>query len=351
MPPIKWLRRGWRGDKMQIRNIEAKPYEKSISPSISFEVELDYKKFREAIIGIDGYLMTDDQNIITPLFEIISNPIKIELGAKGSKYDIDFKDEIYRTELIAILNNISLEIIRKSRKKYKNKDVKFTICINVKYIEAKATIFKAYRVNPEDYGLPPIEIYTSKGKSKGVLVIYNYDPKYESGSVDNWIISGEGSNVFLLTNIRNLTYEKVISSQDWINIYSPKLGLGEYFIVEIPKGDKFIKEAWDLIEEAEKDFRMWDSQGVYANCRNVGYLLERTLKNKFGKKNFNYEEKWIRTYKRFEDLTSLALHIEEIKESKNYNSDEVKVNSFDCENILNSTKLLIKYAEELIREI
>ena len=128
------------------------------------------------------------------------------------------------------------------------------------------------------------------------------------------------------------------------------MGLGEYFIVEIPKGRKVIEEAWKYIEKAEECFRTWDTKGVYVNCREAGSLLDGTIKGKFGKNSFVYKEKWGRTYGKFEGAASLGLHLEDIKKNQQrYPSEDIKIGKADAEHILIVTKVLIKYAEELLR--
>ncbi|MCD6421730.1 hypothetical protein J7L13_00070, partial [bacterium] len=162
-----------------------------------------------------------------------------------------------------------------------------------------------------------------------------------------------------------------ISATDWIHEFSPKLGLGEYFIIEIPKGRKTIKDAWKKLEKAEECFRKWDLEGVHANCRQAGKILDKALKEKFGKKSFTYNERWGRAYLRFFNyLVSLGLHLEEMKGNKwedlvknlpngfpkpkrraDYKEEEIKrFGKTDAEHVLITCKALIKYAEELLEE-
>jgi hypothetical protein len=61
-------------------------------------------------------------------------------------------------------------------------------------------------------------------------------------------------------------------------------------------------------------------------------------------------ERWGRAYANFEKLASLDLHIEDIKRSQRYKTEEIKIGKADCEYLLTLTKLLIKFAEELLRE-
>lgn len=81
------------------------------------------------------------------------------------------------------------------------------------------------------------------------------------------------------------------------------------FHIEIPKGRKTIQEACNYVEKAEECFRNWNTKGVYAYCREIGALLNGTIKGKFGKNSFIYGERWGRTYGRFEHFQLLARNI------------------------------------------
>lgn len=132
----------------------------------------------------------------------------------------------------------------------------------------------------------------------------------------------------------------VVPQSNWIKIL-PSFGHTEYFLVEIPKGVQIIKEAWKYLEKAEAAFMRWDTQGVFTNCREVGRILENTLKEKFGNDHLAYIERWSRFYKGFNHWASLDLHRTDIK---------VEAKKADAEHIVFVTKSLIHYAEELLRE-
>ena len=51
---------------MEIKNIEPRHYEEAIFPGISFDVEISYTKYEEAIISINGWLRTDDGTTMFP---------------------------------------------------------------------------------------------------------------------------------------------------------------------------------------------------------------------------------------------------------------------------------------------
>ena len=341
---------------MKIESIVEKPYEKSIIPSLSFEIEISHIKYQEAITGVSGWLQTEDGKIVAEINETIrENPASDEVGARNSDFDSHFKEEIYKTTLITLLDKRALDHIEKIRMVDRKGDVKLTLNLNVKSIESRAAISHLHEVNPESIGLSPIRVPTHRRETEGEIIVYAYDSKFSSSRANRWILSGNGNPIFLSIKEQLIKVERTISSSDWIHDYAPKLELGEYFVVEIPKGKKIIEDAWNYMEKAEECFRRWDTKGVYANCREVGSLLDRTIKDKFGKDSFAYDERWGRTYKRFKNLSfsnfaSLDLHLEDIKKSQKYSSEDVKIGKADAEHMLIVTKALIKYAEELLEE-
>jgi len=148
--------------------------------------------------------------------------------------------------------------------------VNFILNLIVKYIHSRAVISPSYLINPKDIGLNKIQVSTSRGEEKGEIIVYASDDEFCTSHTNRWIISGDGGPVFLEVREQLLKRDVTISSVDWIYDYVPKFGMGEYFIIEIPKGEKIIKEAWDYVEKAENCFREWYIEGV---CDNI--IVER----------------------------------------------------------------------------
>jgi len=332
---------------MEIKNVEPKPYEKSALPSIIFEIEISHVKYQEAIMGVSGSLETDDGKVIASINEhIYEKPKTSEIGARGSGFDSGFKEEIYRTRIIALLSKQALDHIEKRRTADKKGDVKLNLCLNIKYLHSRAEISQSFLIDPKEIGLSEIPISTSRGKESGKIVAYAYDPKFSPRYTNRWIISGSGSPIFLEVREHLLRKDIRIPSTDWIHDYAQKLGIGEYFVVEIPKGEKVIEEAWSYVKKAEKCFRTWDTKGVFANCREVGKLLDKTVSNKFA--NSPTIKKWKRAIEKFNYSASLDLHVEDIKGERP--EGDIKIGKAEAEHILIITKALIKYAEELLKE-
>ena len=331
---------------MEIKTVIPEPYENSVSPSIIFEIEISYTKYQEAIIAVSGWLETDDGKIVVNISEYPSGkPKTSEICAKGTNYDSKFKEEVYITNIIAQLDKQSLDHIEKRRMADKKGDVKLTLDLNVKYLETRAVILGSYLIDPKKIGLPGISIPTSRGREDAKIIAHAYDPEFSTQYENLSIISGNTGPVFLAMGEHVLKKNIRIPSADWLYDYAPKLGLGEYFIVEILKGEEVIKKAWSYVEKAEECFRKWDTKGVFANCREGGKLLNKTIKGKFG--DSPIIKKWRKAIVKFNELSSLALHVEDIKEQKP--EGDVKIGKAEAEHILIVTKALVKYAEELLR--
>ena len=169
---------------MKIKNVEPKPYEKSVLPSIIFEVDISHVKYQEAIIGVNGLLETDDGKVLANVNEYICELKTREIGARGSSYDSMFKEEIYRTGIIALLSKQALEYIEKRRMADKKGDVKLNLCLNVKYLQSEAVISESFLIDPKKIGLPEIPIPTSRRDVSGNIVAYASDPDFSTSYVN-----------------------------------------------------------------------------------------------------------------------------------------------------------------------
>ena len=158
---------------------------------------------------------------------------------------------------------------------------------------------------------------------------------------------------YFITNYRTIyeDFNVEIPQSYWLKNVLPNLGVGEFFVIELPKGTDEIREAWEFISRAEHAFRNWDSKSVFANCRELGELLDGKVKAKFGNSSFSYKERWQRRYDNYTHYASLDLHLEKLKaNSNNYNSADLKAYKSDAENMILSAKVLTKYAQELLNE-
>src|SRR5882724_2173985 len=115
-----------------------------------------------------------------------------------------------------------------------------------------------------------------------------------------------------------------VPQSHWVTRVLPALGLGEYFLVEIPKGKRTIPSAWAYLDKAEVAFRNWNTKEVYGNCRELGTLLDAAIKKKFGVNDFTYAIRWHAAFSGFPHLASWSLHLEDLKKSPKYSPDLVE---------------------------
>jgi hypothetical protein len=240
------------------------------------------------ILGISGYLKSDDGKILSTLNEVslqeggeTSSLLGI-LGARGSYRDKEFEEHISnRFLLIAILDKATLDYIEKRRLSDVKRRVILNLELHVTFLVSEALISHLHLTN-EKVILP--------SNREGYRVVFAHSPDYASHYNNLWVLSASGGPSFLHVEKRVKTVRIEIPETDWIYDFVPKLGLGEYFIVEIPKGGDIVKDAWSYVEKAEEAFRRWDSKSVYAYCREAGKLLDRVVKERFSEESFVYRE-------------------------------------------------------------
>ncbi len=323
------------------------------SPSILFRVKLDFQESAEVITTVSGKLSTQDGVVVSYLFEEYLNrsaEAPARLTAKGTVFDQQyFKPAKYLTSLVGELNEHSLKRIDDSRVKDPKRDVKLKLEISVKMLESVALIDQLREVEPKT--LIPGKVLTvpryQGGESQANIIVRGwYDNNFQSDKNSGWNLSGNGNPTFLQFKVVKAEIPHRIPATDWISDYAPKFGLGHHIVVEMPSKDgPLYRETSAYLTKAEEAFGRWDTKGVFSNCREIGTLLDRAVKDKYGKDSFAYGEKWGRAFARFSDWASFDLHLEDLK--KKYKPDDVRTDRPDSESLLLSTKILIKYAQEV----
>lgn len=136
-----------------------------------------------------------------------------------------------------------------------------------------------------------------------------------------------------------------IPQSRWVETILPALGFRRYFLVEIPDVGSAIDGAHALVEDAEHAFGLWQRKAVFANCRDLGELLNAAIGRHFEKGHYSLE-KWARAYKEFSHFTSIGLH--EVEHRQEYRPGTVDITKADAEAVLLASKVLLKYASDLL---
>jgi hypothetical protein len=321
--------------------------DRSACPGLQFMLEVVLNEYPyEILLQAGGFLLSEDNKILATLST--SRLLEPAMGVRRV-YSLEARDPAHLTatkpmvekvSLIAWLNEKVLDEINSLRER-RGGDVFLKILLDVLVLRSSTILHHTTLVEPEQYGLRRI----LGVREEGVMVSTYYDKGFSSSKINLWLLSGYGGPEFLNVDEYVDSVAVEIPESRWVRDFMPKLGMGTYFIVEVPAGG-VLNEAWSLVRKAEEAFYRWDTKGVFANCREVGHLLDRLIKlSKLS--DFVKNEKWGRAYSRFEHFASLDLHLEDIKKTQRYPLEDIKIGREDCVNLLIATKSLIKYAEDL----
>jgi len=221
---------------MEIKNVEIKPIDDiphHLKPTLRVEIEISDITYQETIFGAYGDLRIDNT---------ILSQIKIEEYKNKSDVNKLPKSETIHSVVLrgyAELDKESLDFIKKSRYTAKNENVDFDISLGASVLE--------------------------KSPQGNIISYYKYSP-------------------------HPIPY--TIPSSDWAHNYAPKLGMGEFLVLEIPlkfpdannklkkNAEKELQNVLTLISNAEKSFYNMVPLGVISNCRQAVESLSTFMVNK-----------------------------------------------------------------------
>ncbi len=324
----------------------------AVMPSLLIPVTLDFVNSRQAILRIEGFLKSEDDKILASVHEF-SKDLIMQLGASDTSQDSNrFQNRKYSTTLIAELNERTLQHLEDVRKRnaLRNVVLKLTLLVNI--LESNVVISHLWEIPPQN--LPQmrqaLDVRTSRGVAPMSLIGYAYDPSYGGPDRTNlWILSANGGPDFMKVQTLKIETSHSVKSSDWIQLLSPKLGLGKHVIVELSMNVDGMPDALEYLRKAEQAYMTWDSKSVFAHCRELGTLLDNKIKQEYGKDSFAYSERWGKAYANFSTWASLDLHIEDIRQKKTQFGDTARVADSDAEAIINFSKALLKLASEMLK--
>ena len=228
------------------------------NPTIVITVNVQFEEGNEALINASGDLTYNGKSIgrlqlwKESLYNIYFPSFTISAHNREGKTEGDEKD--LQLEFQVELRKKVVKYINEGRKSYKNGDVHFFI--NVKLLYVKST---TYIVDPK----------------KDLRVTNNPEM--------NLLSTLGGRSMLEFRNISQ-TIEASIKASDWINDFAPKLGLGEYEIIEIPRLNTVnIKEKFSnslsALEESRKHLYSLNNGSAMSSLRNSLKEFNEALKN------------------------------------------------------------------------
>ncbi|MEI6348177.1 MAG: hypothetical protein WCP69_09550 [Bacteroidota bacterium] len=232
----------------------------AIVPTLKIGINIDFCNLIEVPIFISGRLISSDNKVVSHLNEYqLNTDYKYELKILSKKERDNLQrennNEKYYAQLTALLSQKSIDYIEALREKDKDKSVSFTLDLIVKYLEL------------------PISQHSVMDEP---LIRVNSKKFYDS---------------------------LIINQSDWINSFSPFLGIGKFILIEleIPEKQKVndewiemydrlflrLNEIQDLIRQGNWKGTMISGRQFYESLKfsknnsNKGIELRESLKQLF----------------------------------------------------------------------
>jgi len=275
---------------MHIKEIRVEPVKESIEPVLKFNVTMEYTRLLEAPLSAEGVLLAEDNKVLVPIRAYLSTiePSKfIELGVR-------LRQQEQVTTVVSFmmtLSNKALDYIESIRDKNPKRDVVLILKLKVRSLNTRAILssVKEMGMGLSKVVVPDIRLEIERIFRDAVAVCSHYDPDYTPSRTTMWIISGDGGPVFLGLNEQEISTSVTIPSSYWTYDFAPYLGLGRYFVVEVPQlemaeligGGEFatrVNEAIYALAKVEKRILEGEWNEVMEDVRPVHELLRhRTL--------------------------------------------------------------------------
>ncbi len=331
---------------MKIKDVKIKPIDdkelQHVKPALQIEVELEYIVSQEMLLNIYGDIIVD-KKIIAPIkiSEIPDSELnpKIEDGEKFAPTNITIKEYVE-------LDRELVDYIERSRDSNPERNVTFNFKLTASYLENAVVLSYVAELSTSILNQGTSKIidniigrgYTLNERDISLLVYaHPSQSPYHQDRPNLNLMSTSGTGYMYIAH-KSITRrcETTIPSSEWIYNYAPKLGIGNFLVLEIPlkfpdnnnklNDDtlKALKNVWILISTAEKSFLDMNPQGVISTCRQAVESLSKFMADRYKDKHQLTDwqkdtmEKIIRlSGKRLGDLKSL---------NKEYNNKQPKEN-------------------------
>lgn len=334
---------------MEVGKVRAEPVKDAIEPTIRFIIDVEFTEFSETPLDLQVDVFSQGKFLESiQSASLLSNRTSIRFGLKrGATTRLS-------VPLVLKLNEKMLEQVQRQRSSHPRGDAIFDLAISTRFLRSRMKLSSLREL--DELGalidIVPDEVRRKifamghpfqEKFSRTYQVGVSDDPEYTPKRTTMWIISAPDGIAFELC--RTESHKKVeIPVGHWIHDFIPTFRLGEHILAEIPV--KALEPVRDLLERAEEAYNRWDTKAIYAHCREIADRLNKLIMES-DLPEFDKKVKWQKSaFCRFKHVASLALHLEEIRQER----PEAKILRADCEHLLNNTKLLIKYAGELLGE-
>ncbi len=280
-------------------------------PAIKAKFSLKYRKNQEAPINI--YANVFFKGKIVGRLEAKEMPDReFKIGAMD--YNRDYGEDTLDIDLACVLSKKIISCMNNSRRLSDKGDVNLQIEASLTYLrnEAEVSYIEEYNIYnnpfPKDLKDAIKKRWPDSLKSDISVLLYAYPTHIgtysQSRSNLNLISSsGQGQNDgYMSIKIEKKQLEHTIKSSDWVHDFLPKLGLGEYEVIEIPKikpesNKNMFKDSLSKLETAKNELYILNIGSSMAALRNSLKSFSDDLvnlgyekKNERGKSEVDYNK-------------------------------------------------------------
>jgi len=249
---------------MDIKEIIIVPNENSIDPELILDIKFSFNKLNEIPIHINGALFTkiDEKKIAN--FNLWTSEGELEFGAfnlmkTNEQVDLNIKIPVS-------LSQKSLDFLQEIRSRNSLGNIELNAKFMVQMLYSNLDISYLKSVKPRILG-----IQTGEKLRDAKIPIYQYDRDFEFDQDNLWILSSrEKLAVFKFRKVEIPKLITIISS-DWVQIYCPTFGIGDYLIYELPilELPKIEGELKEKINRTIKTLKKMKNHLVKAEWREV----------------------------------------------------------------------------------
>ncbi|MDG7036930.1 MAG: hypothetical protein JRN37_08445 [Nitrososphaerota archaeon] len=245
----------------------------------------------ETVIGVQGMIIAPDNKIIAELSETsdINEKSSKTLQIKATQnFECNNQSAPQSTslELLAPLSLPALDHLENVRAMRQKHDLELRIRLLIRLLRSKLVTahLREIPIGSLSSALKELKQIqsTSGGRNIDSLVVYDFNPNYQTSRTNMWVLSSDGGATAL--EIATDTFEDTyrIPSDDWVHDFLPKLTGRRYAVVELPSlphlSGKFA-EVVSSIEEAKKQlYEQLDVGGTQTSLRNALNKLFEALK-------------------------------------------------------------------------
>ncbi len=251
-----------------------KPSNKFLSPLIEIDLEVKHET-DEMPINFDGCIICDGKVVASLTQAQSQDGSYAKLRARGTHFDQGPRQvQKYTWTLVSILNEQAVNCLESTRRRNPKGDLELKVRLDVRSLMPACKISHIRTTLPGQYGLRP--------QAKEEMVIYQYDPNFSTDKTDMWVLSGDSGPGFMVA--RNFRKEEPvrIPAADWIHEFAPKLGLGKFFIIQIPEpvinqAPESLISALEEMKHADEALKKADSASLTSALNCIRNALSNNL--------------------------------------------------------------------------